>query len=93
MRAHTHTYTCTHTYTYTHTHTGLEIGGFASPIANHFWDNYESLSPTDLSYFFGHCESLLADCKSLFKWICPKTFFWSSPIFERNFLYKEQKCE
>ena len=37
---------------------GLEIGGIASPNANHFGCNRESL---------WHCEALLADCKSLFK--------------------------
>ena len=30
---------------------GLEIGGFASPNANHFWGNCKSVWPTDSQYF------------------------------------------
>ena len=34
-------------------YTGLEIGGIASPNANHFWGNCESLWQSDSSNFFG----------------------------------------
>ena len=30
----------------------LEIGGFASPNANHFWGISKSIWPTDLQYFW-----------------------------------------
>ena len=33
-------------------YTGLEIGGFASPNANHFWGKCESFCPTDSQYFW-----------------------------------------
>ena len=33
-------------------YTGLEIDGFASLNANHFWGNCASLWPTDSSYFW-----------------------------------------
>ena len=44
--AYIHTYIFTYIYTYIYL--GLEIGGFALPNANHFWDKCESLWPTDL---------------------------------------------
>ena len=31
--------------------------------------------------FLGHCESVLVNCESLFKWIRKNTFFWSSFLF------------
>ena len=50
-------------------YTGLEIGGIASPNANHFWGNCESLWLSNSPKFFGQGESLLADCEALFKWL------------------------
>ena len=90
--AHTHTQTHTHThahsyiyiYILTYIHTGLEIGGIATPNENHFWDNCESLWLSDSPNFW-HCESLLADCESLFKWIRQKTVYGPHYIFRRNF--------
>ena len=40
-------------YIYMYIYTGLEIGGIASPNANHFWGNCESLRQSDSPNFFG----------------------------------------
>ena len=48
-----HTYIHIHTYVHTCIHKGLEISGIASPNANHFWDNCESVWQSDSPNFFG----------------------------------------
>ena len=40
-------------YIYASIYIRLEIGGFASPNANHFWGNCESLWQSDLPNFVG----------------------------------------
>ena len=46
----------------------LEIGGVASPNANHFWGNCKSLWRSDSQYW----ESLLGDLRIIFR---KKSFF------------------
>ena len=48
----THTLARTHTHTNTHIYKGLEIGEFATPNENHFWDKCESLWLIDSHYFW-----------------------------------------
>ena len=79
MHAYIHTYmqTCMHAYIHTYTHR-LEIGGIASPNANHFWGNCELLWHSDTPNFFGaaiESRALLTDCESFFKWIRKRFFF------------------
>ena len=44
-------YIYVHIHMCTYIHTGLEIGGFASPNANHFWGKCESLWQNDSPNF------------------------------------------
>ena len=48
-------------------------------IANHFGRVIRQIS--------GHCESLLADCESLFKWIRHKT-----PFLQNFYLFRQILC-
>ena len=57
----------TYMYVYKHTYLGLKISRFASPNANYSWGNCESFWQNDSPNFLGTCESLVANCKSLFK--------------------------
>ena len=71
---------------------GLEIGGFASPNANHFWSAYKLLWPTDSQYFcMGHCKLLEADCELILLMNSQKDFFWSSPFFNEVLFNKEHE--
>ena len=64
--------------------TGLKIGGIASPNANHFWNNCESLWQSESP----NCESLLAYCESAkdpFLVLTP--FLHKTFSFLDNFMY------
>ena len=65
---------------------GLEIGGFASTKANHFWGKCESLWPTDSQYFWVTVNQFrpIADhfCKRIRK----------SALFREVLLNKEHQC-
>ena len=50
---------------YVYMYIGLEIGGFASPNANHFWGNCKSLRPTDSQYFWVTANHFWPICESI----------------------------
>ena len=67
-------------------HSELEIGEFASPNANHFWGNCESLWPTDLQFFFVTANQFWPNANNFCKWIRKKTLFFGPHAFLRKVL-------
>ena len=96
---HNHTYIVTRSITLTRAHIGLEIGGFVSPNANHFWGNGESLWPTVLPYFLCLCESLLTDAWQITfsnEFAKRSFFFILTPFLEKFYVHEAKlriNCE
>ena len=66
--------------------TGLEIGGFASPNANHFWSNGKSLWPTDSPYFWVTANHFWPMMNHFSNGFAKRPFFGLHPFF-REILY------
>ena len=82
-------YVCMYVCIYVCTQSCMEIDGFASPNANHFWGRprCESLWPTDSQYFKVIANQFKPIANHCCYWIRKKTPF-------REVLFnKEQPCE
>ena len=59
---------------------GLKIGGIASPNANHFWGNCESLWQSDSPNFFGTTNPFWPIANHFSNGFAKRPFSWSSPL-------------
>ena len=62
----------------------MEIGGIASPNANHFWGNYESLWQSDAPNFFGTANHFWPIANQFANEFAKRLFFGPHPFFRQN---------